>query len=172
VTAEAISENAPLNPKSPYGEHKKIGEQYATVSLRYFNVYGPRQRGDSAYAGVIARFLEMNKSSKPLTVFGDGLQTRDFVHVSDVVAANIAAMDAVTVSGEAINIGSGIATSVQQIAEIFAEKSSLGPHAIQYLPPRIEPKNSLANISKAHKLLGWSPKVALKEGIALLRDMH
>jgi len=172
VPADAISENAPLNPKSPYGEHKKTGEQYATVSLRYFNVFGSRQRGDSAYAGVIARFLKMNQSGKPLTVFGDGLQTRDFVHVSDVVAANIAAMDALIVSGEAINVGSGIATSVQQIAEIFAEKSPLGRNAIQYLPPRIEPKNSLADISKAQKLLKWSPKVTLKQGIALLCDMH
>lgn len=167
-----ISENTPLNPKSPYGEHKKLGEQYATVALRYFNVYGPRQRGDSAYAGVIARFMEKTRAGKPLTVFGDGSQTRDFVHVSDVVAANITAMEADNVEKESINIGSGVATSVKQIALFFAEENAAG---IEYLPPRVEPKNSLADINKASKLLNWKPRVALrdalKEGIALLRDM-
>ena len=168
TAAAAISEMMPLNPKSPYGEHKKTGEQYASVSLRYFNVYGSRQRGDSAYAGVIARFLEISRLGKPLTVFGDGSQTRDFINVNDIVAANIAAMEAKNISNEAINIGSGTATSVKEIAEIFAGTNG----KIEYMPARIEPKNSLADISKARNLLAWSPKVSLKEGIALLRDMH
>jgi UDP-glucose 4-epimerase len=168
----AVSETAPLNPKSPYGMHKKMGEQYADISLRYFNVYGPRQRGDSSYAGVIARFLEMTRQNKSLSIFGDGSQTRDFVHVSDVVAANILAMENTNISGEAINIGSGKATSVKEIAEIFGGDSVESGVAIEYMPPRIEPKNSLADISKAQKTLKWSPKMLLSKGIALLRDMH
>jgi UDP-glucose 4-epimerase len=158
---EPIVESAPLDPKSPYGEHKKTGEAWSDVSLRYFNVYGERQRGDSPYAGVIARFLILKKEHKPLTIFGDGSQTRDFVHVSDVVVANLKAMQS-TLTKEAINIGSGKAISIKEIADMFG-----GP--IDYMPPRIEPKHSLADISKTKKLLKWSPSVSLQEGIKKLR---
>lgn len=156
-----IAESSQLNPKSPYGEHKKTSEAWSDISLRYFNVYGPRQRGDSPYAGVIARFLTFSKEHKPLTIFGDGSQTRDFIHVNDVVAANIKAMGT-TLTKEAINIGSGKAISIKEIVDMFG-----GP--IDYMPPRIEPKHSLADISKAEKLLKWSPSVSLQEGIKKLR---
>jgi UDP-glucose 4-epimerase len=156
-----VAESSQLNPKSPYGEHKKAGEAWSDFSLRYFNVYGPRQRGDSPYAGVIARFFILKKEHKPLTIFGDGSQTRDFIHVNDVVVANIKAMGT-TLIKEAINIGSGKAISIKEIADMFG-----GP--IDYMSPRIEPKHSLADISKAKKLLKWSPSVSLQEGIKKLR---
>jgi UDP-glucose 4-epimerase len=158
---EPIVESAPLNPKSPYGEHKKTSEAWSDISLRYFNVYGERQRGDSPYAGVIARFLILKKERKPMTIFGDGSQTRDFVHVRDVVAANLKAMKS-TLTKEVMNIGSGKAISIKEIADMFG-----GP--IDYMPPRIEPKHSLADISKAKKLLKWSPSISLQEGIKKLR---
>lgn len=122
-----IAESAELLPKSPYGEHKMIGESYCDVALRYFNVYGPRQRGDSSYAGVMARYLALSKEKKPLPIFGDGSQTRDFIYVSDIAAANLKAMES-GLSKEAINIGSGRSISIKEIAAAFG-----GP--IDYMPP-------------------------------------
>jgi UDP-glucose 4-epimerase len=156
-----ISESSPLRPKSPYGEHKMAGEKWSDLSLRYFNVYGPRQRGDSPYAGVFARFVSLVKEQKPLTVFGDGSQTRDFVYVGDVVAANRKAMKNGALN-EAVNIGSGKAISIQEVAKMFGGR-------IEHLPPRVEPRHSLADISKAKKLLKWSPRMQLEEGIRKLR---
>lgn len=161
----AIIESASTKPVNPYGVQKLEGEKLCfreagieTVALRYFNVYGSRQRGDSPYSGVIARFLKFKKEGKPLSVFGDGSQTRDFVSVHDVVQANIAAIYSDKAAGQAFNIGSGKAVSVKGLAEAVG-----GP--IKYLSPRIEAKNSLADISKAREILGWSPKISLKEGI-------
>jgi len=166
---EPVYESSLLAPKSPYGEHKKLGEIYADLSLRYFNVYGPRQRGDSPYAGVVAQFIARKKAGKPLTIFGDGLQTRDFVSVHDVVRANLMAMDKTlsgTISGgEAINIGSGVASTILDIAKIVGGE-------IQYALARIEPRHSLANISKAERLIEWSPSVSLKDGIVELMMMN
>ncbi|MEN9913105.1 MAG: hypothetical protein RLY66_513 [Candidatus Parcubacteria bacterium] len=164
----AVSESTPANPQSPYGMDKEAGEkeflQYAhqssleSVILRYFNVYGPRQRGDSPYAGVIARFIQRKKDMQPMTIFGDGSQTRDFVHVSDVVSANLKAMDEPGISGQVINIGSGSAVSVKDIANIIGGN-------IEHAPAREEVKNSLADISKAKSVLHWEPQISLREGI-------
>ncbi len=168
VTTGAISENAPTHPESPYGQHKLQSEndiheaitvgKMEGVILRYFNVYGSRQRADSPYSGVIARFAQLKKEGKPLTILGDGSQTRDFVHVSDVVAANLLAMQTSNASGEIFNIGSGKETSVLEIAKFIGGE-------ITHLPPRHEPKNSLADISKAKRLFGWMPRMVLEEGI-------
>jgi UDP-glucose 4-epimerase len=164
----AITETASTDPQSPYGAQKLEGEKLCfsregdsaleAIALRYFNVYGPRQRGDSAYSGVIARFLKLKREGKPFSIYGDGSQTRDFISVHDIVSANIIAMDSKDVEGEPINIGSGKATSVKELAEVIGGE-------IEYLPARIEPKNSLSNISKAKELLIWNPTVPLKEGI-------
>ena len=168
TTETAVNESVKANPQSPYGKDKLEGEieciRYAkdtnleTVILRYFNVFGTRQRGDSSYAGVIARFIELRNESKPLTIFGDGSQTRDFVNVKDVVSANLKAMDTSSISGEVINIGSGKATSVKEIAKIISS-------TVLFAPARKEVKNSLADITKAKSTLHWSPIVSLKEGI-------
>lgn len=160
------------DPVSPYALHKFIGEEYlklfskiyslSTVSLRFFNVYGPRLDPEGAYALVVGRFLKMRREGKPLTIVGDGQNTRDYVHVSDVVRALIAAATSDKVGkGEVINVGTGRATSVNELAEYFGGEKT-------YVPARLEPRASIADISKAKKLLGWEPHVVLKDGIVEL----
>jgi len=101
-----------------------------------------------------------------MTITGDGEQTRDYTHVSDVVAANLFAAECDAVGkGEVINIGAGKNASVNKIAELIG-----GP--VEYIPPRLEPKHSLADNSRAHELLGWKPKISLEEGIAELKEIY
>ncbi len=160
-------------PKSPYALQKYIGEQYCkvwsgvynlpTVSLRYFNVYGPGMDATGAYALVISLFLKLRVEGKPLTITGDGNQTRDFTHVRDIVRANILAMKSDKVGhGEVINLGTGVQTSVNEIARLIGGK-------VLYTPARLEPKHTKASNKKALKLLGWKPAVTLKEGIGELK---
>jgi nucleoside-diphosphate-sugar epimerase len=164
-----ITENEKASPKSPYALQKYVGELYCkmfseiygleTVCLRYFNVYGQRQPSKGAYASVLAKFLDLKKQDKKLTIVGDGNQTRDFVNVSDVADANIlAALSERVGKGESINIGTGKKYSVNEIAKIIGGQT-------EFLPPRIEPKNSLADISLAKFLLGWKPKIDLEKGL-------
>lgn len=159
-------------PASPYGLHKYIGEHYArlfaelyglpTVSLRYFNVYGPRLDPEGAYALVIGKFLKQRREGKPLTVTGDGEQTRDFTHVRDVVRANLLAATSARVGkGEVINIGAGKRVSINSLAALF-------DHPVEHIPPRNEPHDTEADNRKAKELLGWEPTVQLEEGIAEL----
>ena len=156
-------------PKSPYGLQKQIGESYCrvwsevyglpTVCLRYFNVYGPRNSADGAYALVISKFIEQMRKDKALTITGTGKQTRDFTHVRDIVAANILAMKSTRVGkGEVINIGAGNNVSINEIARMIGG-------TIEYIPARLEPQNTLANNSLARKLLGWKPQVSIEKGI-------
>lgn len=171
-----LVESFAANPKSPYGLQKYIGELYCklwsniyglpTVSLRYFNVYGPRQSAEGAYALVIAKFLKQVKEGKPMTITGNGKQTRDFTSVHDVVNANILAMESKKVGkGEVMNIGTGKNYSINDIAKFIG-----GP--ISYVESRIEPKNTLADNKLAKKLLGWKPKVSMKEGIEELKKLN
>jgi UDP-glucose 4-epimerase len=171
-----LVESFEANPKSPYGLQKYIGELYCklwsniyglpTVSLRYFNVYGPRQSAEGAYALVIAKFLKQVKEGKPMTITGSGKQTRDFTSVHDVVNANILAMESNKVGkGEVINIGAGKNYSINEVAKLIG-----GP--ISYVESRIEPKHTLADNKLAKKLLGWKPKVNLKEGIEELKKLN
>ena len=135
-----VTEAESIKPKSPYALQKYIGELYLksfadlyaieTVSLRYFNVYGFGQSSTGAYASVIAKFLSLKMQNQALTIFGDGNQTRDFVHVSDVARANVAAAVSEKVGkGESINIGTGKKSSVKEIAKIIGGE-------ITYLPAR------------------------------------
>jgi len=162
-------------PKSPYGLQKYIGELYCalwsevykipTVSLRYFNVYGPRNSSEGAYALVIAKFIEQRRKNETLTITGDGKQTRDFTHVRDVVRANLLAMKSKkTGKGEVINIGAGRNVSINTVAKIVG-----GP--VKHIQIRFEPKHTLADNSLARKLLGWKPKVAIEDGINELKEM-
>lgn len=164
------------NPKSPYGLQKYVGEEYAklaalfynleTVSLRYFNVFGPRMADDGAYCTVIAIFLRQRAAGEPLTIYGDGSVTRDFTHVRDVVRANILAMTGEKVGkGEVINIGAGENHSVQEVAEMIGGE-------ISYLEPRVEPHDTLADNTLAKELLGWQPQVNFKDGIEELKKMN
>jgi len=168
-----IYENALCEPKSPYGLQKLESEHYLrlanelygleTVSLRYFNLYGPRQNASGPYASVVARFINQRASGEPLTIVGDGKQTRDFVNVEDVVLANILAMDSFNVGkGEVINIGGGKSYSVLDVAKIVGGE-------IIHLPPRIEIMNSVASIDRARELLEWEPQKPFSEGIIHLK---
>lgn len=170
-----LREDLPAHPKSPYGLHKYLGELYcklwnevyglSTVSLRYFNVYGPRNNPEGAYALVIAKFLRQRVAGEPMTITGDGKQTRDFTNVNDVVRANLLAMESPKVGkGEVINIGAGHNQSINKIAELIG-----GPTT--YIDPRFEPRNTLADNSLAKELLDWEPRVSIEEGIAELKQL-
>jgi UDP-glucose 4-epimerase len=160
-------------PLSPYAVSKLTGEYYCavfsqlygiqTVSLRYFNVFGPRQDPSSEYSGVISKFIAQVKQNKPITIFGDGEQTRDFVFVSDVVSANILAMES-EVQG-VFNIGCEEQTSLNELADLV--KNIAGNDVpIIYEPPREgDIKMSFADISLARKMLGYTPKYTIREGL-------
>lgn len=168
-----LSEDLPAAPVSPYGLHKYISERYLalanklygtqTVSLRFFNVYGPGLDPEGPYALVIGRFLKLLKEGKPLTITGDGEQTRDFIHVRDIVSALIAAGESALVGkGEVINIGTGNGTSVNELADIFGGEK-------EYVAPRSEPRTSCADTTRAKELFGFSSVLSLTEGIAELK---
>ncbi len=172
-TTLPLVETMVANPVNPYGLQKYVGELFAklwsetygieTVSLRYFNVYGPGLDPNGPYALAIGRFALARKTGEPITIFGDGTITRDFTHVSDVVHANMLAAESPKVGkGEVINIGAGRNVSIKALADMFGGE-------IVYAPPRIEAHDSLADNGKAKELLGWVPTVTLEEGIAALK---
>ncbi len=162
------------NPLSPYGLQKLIGEMYCklfsnlyglqTVSLRFFNVYGPRMNPEGAYALAIGKFLKLKKEGKPLTIYGDGKQTRDFIFIDDVIEALVLVMKSKKVgSGEVINISYGKNYSINYVAKLIGGKKI-------YLPPRKgDPKHTLGDNSLAKKLLNWQPKTSLEEGIEICK---
>ncbi len=171
-----LRETAVPTPKSPYGLHKQVGEQMCalwselyglpTVCLRYFNVYGPGFDPNGAYALVVGRFLDLRAKGKPLTIAGDGSNTRDYVHVADVARANILAAESVLVGkGEAINIGSGREVSVADLAALIG-----GP--VAPVAPRIEPARSVADVSRARSLLSWESSIGLEAGISELKQLQ
>lgn len=168
-----VSEDARPTPSSPYGLEKLTVDRYTrlyndlyglpTVSLRYFNVYGPGQTGGD-YSGVIDVFLEQARSDEPVTVHGDGEQTRDFVHVSDVVRANLLAATTAHV-GEAYNIGTGTSITIKRLGELIVEKTGASS-AITHVAGRDgDIVHSRAEIAKAREHLGYEPSVRLEEGI-------
>ncbi len=168
-----FKEDTKVNPVSPYGLHKLIGESYCklfsklydlkTVSLRYFNVFGPRKLATGAYPMVIPIFLNQRSKNVPMTIVGNGQATRDYIHVRDVVQANILAWQSKVSDGSVINIGSGNQTSVNGIADLIGGAKT-------NIPARIgEMASAAADNSKAKKLLGWEPTIPLEEGIAELK---
>jgi UDP-glucose 4-epimerase len=170
-----LTEDMPANPISPYALQKYIGEQYAklfsevyglsTVSLRYFNVYGRGMDPNGAYALAIGKFIKQRQDGKPITITGDGTQTRDFTHVRDVVRANLlAAMSEKVGKGEVLNVGAGRSVSMNTIAELIG-----GP--VEHVAPRLEPHDTMANNSLARELLGWQPTVTIEEGISELKSL-
>lgn len=174
-SALPLQEEMHPNFKSPYSISKYVGEELCclfsklygleTVSLRYFNVYGPRQLTSGAYATVIGIFLKQAKIGKPLTIVGDGTIERDFTYVSDVVRANILTAKSKKVGrGEVINIGAGKNYSINQVASMILSALGIRPKKkIVYIPPRPgETRKTLADISRARKLLGWEPKIKLE----------
>lgn len=176
-----ISEDNPLHPVTPYGASKLSGEKYceayfrtyglSTVSLRYFNVYGERQSANP-YSGVIAIFAyHLSKGLRP-TVYGDGEQTRDFIHVSDVVTANLQALRTRKGTGEAFNIGTGKATSINQLFWTVAQLSGKPKISQIHSPNRAgDIRYSYANMTKSKDLLEFQPKVELRHGLERLTKL-
>jgi len=171
-----VAEDDPTDPLSPYGLQKLAADRYVrmyadlydleTVSLRYFNVYGRGQRGGD-YAGVITAFLNRVREGEPPVVHGDGSQTRDFVHVSDVVRANLLAATTEE-TGEAYNVGTGASVTVRELAERVVSLSG-ADLSVEFGPERTgDIQHSEADISKARAALDYEPQVDLSEGLAEL----
>jgi len=168
-------ETMPGNPLSPYALSKLTGEFYSilfyklyglsTVSLRYFNIFGPAQDPSSQYAAVIPKFITSLLAGKSPHIYGDGEQSRDFTYVADCVKANLLACVARDVSGEVFNVAGGKKTTVNELFHKIRDilNSQVKP---EYRPPRPgDIRHSLADISKAEKLLGYRPEVSLEEGL-------
>ena len=170
LTDKMCLETDTPDPLNPYSVSKLSGEylmkmysdlyNVQTVTLRYFNVYGPRQPKSGQYAPVMGIFLDQMRDGKSLTVVGDGRQTRDFIHVSDIALANLTVAEKdVDTYGQVYNVGTGKATSIKNIAEMISDN-------IVHIPPRpAEARQSLASVSKIKRLYGWEAKVRLQDWI-------
>lgn len=169
-----IDEEHPLNPESPYAVSKLAAEKYCfafykvygvpTAVLRYFNAYGPRQ-DTSEYANAISIFISKTRQGEPITLFGDGEQTRDFVFVGDIVAANILAATRPAAVGQIFNIATGRADSIGQLINLIREISGRESPLVYADSRAGEVKHSRATIEKAQKMLGYHPQASLKEGL-------
>jgi UDP-glucose 4-epimerase len=170
-----VDENHRTNPLSPYSASKLAAEHYCqafshaneleTVILRLFNVYAPRQRKDDTYSGVITRFVRNLLSGQPLVVYGDGSQTRDFVHVHDVAEAVWLALNVSDIENQVYNVGSGQPVDVNELIQILT--GLIGNNVeVLYKAPRVgDLKNSCADLTKAREVLGYQPKIGLKAGL-------
>jgi len=168
-------EEMPSNPLSPYALQKYIGEQYCglfyqlygleTVSLRYFNIFGPRQDPNSVYSAVIPKFIDALLQGSPPTIFGDGEQSRDFTYIENVVQANLLAMSAEHLHGEAINVACAERTSLNQLVKVL--RKILGSELVPvYEEPRQgDVKHSFADIRKGREILNYEPKVGVELGL-------
>jgi nucleoside-diphosphate-sugar epimerase len=172
------TEDAPVDPISPYGVAKLAAERYCvsfsrvyesfeTVVLRYFNVFGPRQNPFSQYSAAIPRFITAIANGSPITVYGDGEQSRDFTYVANVVAATISAGHAEGASGEIFNIANGKPATLNHVAETIG--AILGkPVEREHLPTRAgDIRDSWADLAKAERILGYAPETSLEEGLRL-----
>jgi len=166
-------ETAPIRPQYPYALTKNVGEQYLfhwgriyqlpVIALRFFNVYGPRSRTSGTYGAVFGVFLAQKLAGRPFTVVGNGEQTRDFTFVTDVVDAAVTAAES-GLRNEVFNVGSGRPVSVNRLVEL------LGGEAI-HIPKRPgEPDCTYADISRIKRLLDWSPRVTIEEGVKVLLE--
>lgn len=177
-----VSEDMPPKPISPYAVSELAAENYArvffsaygleTVCLRYFNVYGPRQTL-SAYSGVITIFVNKLLQNQRLTIFGDGKQTRDFVYVEDVVSANMLALKKKEAVGEAFNIATGVAITINKLVWNLQEvmkKKQLKP--VHKDPRPADIRHSYASIEKAKKILEYKPQFSLKKGLTKLVEWY
>ena len=164
-------------PRSPYATSKLSAEQYVLafaragivsgVALRYFNVFGPRQDPDSPYAAVIPLFLLGALRGRAVTVFGDGGQTRDFTYVGNVVDANLLAAKrpANAVSGQVVNVGAGDRTSLNELLALIGEVTGVEVEAVRQPPRPGDVRDSLASLSRAKRVLRYTPRVKLREGL-------
>lgn len=176
-----ISESATLTPLTPYAATKLEGERLchtyseryglSTIVLRYFNIYGPGQT--ATYGGVITTFLRQAQGNTTLTIYGDGLQTRDFIHITDIVAANLLAGQASHPSHAIMNIGTGIATTITALAQTISNLTSNICPTIHHAPERPgDIRFSHADITRAQQLLHFQPTMALKHGLLRMIEKH
>ena len=176
-TLPKVESMEPL-PRSPYAATKLSGEQYVLayargglvegVALRYFNVFGPRQSPTGAYAAVIPLFMNAALTGTPARVLGDGLQTRDFTYVDNVVNANLlaASAPAAEANGWPVNVGAGARTSLLELLRLVEEVSGR-PIAVEPCPPRAgDVRDSLASLDRAGERIGYAPTVQLRDGLA------
>jgi UDP-glucose 4-epimerase len=168
-------ERMPPQPKSPYAADKLYGESLCRVfteayglpcaALRYFNVFGPRQRPDSASAAVIPKFIDALVRNEPPTIFGDGEQSRDFTYIANAVSANLLAAAAPRAPGKVFNIGNGTRTTLNELLRLIAKELGAEPRA-KHAPPRVgDVRHSQADIRLALAELGYAPVVGLEEGL-------
>jgi UDP-glucose 4-epimerase len=170
-----LRESDRLSPISPYALSKFCGETYArlywelygieTVALRYFNVYGLRQNADSPYSGVISIFMKNIAQGRPLKIYGDGRQTRDFVNVADVVSANILAAGSKDAPGKAFNIGTGNAVSLNELIHTIEKVTGRKSGVVNESPRKGDIMHSCPDITPAKKMLGFRPSVSLEAGL-------
>lgn len=185
-----LREDMPTDCLNPYSMSKKAGEDVmdvynrlyglSTVSLRYFNVYGPRHQEEGRYATVIAIFRKQLRHGRKMTIVGDGTQRRDFTFVGDVVRANMMAMMNIEATG-VFNIGTGVNHSINELSNLvlddfFSNTTTAavnwGEH-VEYIPPRLgEAQVTLADNAKARDILGWRPTVSLKQGLEVLNQFE
>jgi UDP-glucose 4-epimerase len=168
------------DPISPYAVAKLAAERYCvsfqrvygleTVALRYFNVFGPRQNPHSEYAAVVPRFFTAIQDGLPVTIHGDGTQSRDFTYVANVVEANVLAADAAEAPGTVLNVATGRQTSVNELADAIG--ATLGkPVEKEYLPTRAgDVRDSWAAVAEAQRVLGFEPRIGLEAGLRLVAD--
>ncbi|HEV2884439.1 MAG TPA: SDR family oxidoreductase [Pyrinomonadaceae bacterium] len=168
-------------PLSPYAVAKLVGEQYCqvftrvygleTVSLRYFNVFGPRQDPSSQYSGVISRFISALLSGERPVIYGDGEQSRDFTYIDNVVDANLKAAETQKGIGEVVNIANGERVTLNELLEELKDLTGRHDVVADYQEPRAgDVRHSLADISNAREFLGFEPKVDLRTGLKLTMD--
>lgn len=169
------------DPLSPYAVAKLVGEYYAqvftrvygleTVSLRYFNVFGPRQDPSSQYSGVISRFISALLSGQRPVIYGDGEQSRDFTYIDNVVAANLIAAETTEGIGQVINIANGERVTLNQLLDQLKGLTGRSDLQADYQPPRKgDVRDSLADITRARQFLGFTPQVDLQTGLKLTMD--
>ena len=174
-TLPKVEEMRP-DPLSPYAVAKLVGEYYCqvftrvygleTVSLRYFNVFGPRQDPGSQYSGVVSRFISALLSGERPVIYGDGEQSRDFTYIDNVVAANVNAATSTGASGKVINVANGERVTLNQLLAELKELTGKQDVTAEYLEPRVgDVRHSLADITMARELLGYESKVDLREGL-------
>jgi len=174
-TAMPLVEDTPLRQLSPYAVSKRVDEMYAELftnqfdlevaALRYFNVYGPRQRPDSMYAAAVPIFIRRMLDNKPITVYGDGGQSRDLINVHDVVQANLLAAQHPAAPGQIFNVCTGIETRLLDLLDILYEIFPNAPKHIHAEPRAGDIYRSIGTPRKAMDTLGFNPQVTLAEGV-------
>jgi UDP-N-acetylglucosamine 4-epimerase len=168
-------EEMPSNPLSPYALQKYIGEQYCrlfyqlygldTISLRYFNIFGPKQGPNSIYSAVIPKFIDALLHGRAPIIFGDGKQSRDFTYIENVVQANLLAVSAEQLHGEAINIACGKRTSLNQLLNILKEILGSRQSPIHQEPRQGDVRHSLADIHKGKEVINYEPTIGVEVGL-------